>query len=356
MPTSTRREKLQHLKVGTGTHPGLWLDKYLRSSDRKDTDAKRNLINDVMKAVSGTKDHYKKYFERYEALLASRPGLTYTMTGKTQSRLSVGLGANAVLETSITLHHTYGVPYIPGSALKGLASSYAAKHLEDQHSWKRSFEGGKTERGVLQKLIFGDTSESGLVIFYDALPKPGDFQLDADVITVHHPDYYQGGKKPPADWDSPTPVPFITARGTFRFYLGLVPLPEEEIEKGRKVLELAALLLKKALEEEGVGAKTTLGYGRIKIEGDFSQLKPPPPKRSGEFEEALRKAKFLRWADAPKVLAEIASLWSQLSQEEQEELEGFLVHNKSQELGHVDLKKARKRDEKLDALLKKLRR
>jgi len=347
MPISTRREKLQHLKVGASTHPGLWLDKYLRSSDRKDTDAKRNLIDDVIETASGTKDHYKKYFERYEALLASRPGLTYTMTGKTQNRLSVGLGANAVLETSITLHHTYGVPYIPGSALKGLASSYAAKHLEDQDSWKRSFSGGKTERGVLQKLIFGDTSESGLVIFYDALPKPGDFHLDADVITVHHPDYYQGGKKPPADWDSPTPVPFITARGTFRFYLGLVPLPEGEVEKGRKVLELAALLLKKALEEEGVGAKTTLGYGRIKI---------LPPKRSEEFEKALRKARFLRWSDAPRVLAEIANLWSQLSQEEQGELEAFLEQNKSQELDHDNLKKARKRDAKLDALLKKLRR
>ncbi|WP_457637907.1 type III-B CRISPR module RAMP protein Cmr6 [Oceanithermus sp.] len=357
MPASTRRKNLQHLKVGTSTHPGLWLDKYLWSSDRKETDAKRNLVDEVKDAVGRTKDHYKKYFERYEALLASRPGLTYTMTGETRGRLSVGLGANAVLETSITLHHTYGVPYIPGSALKGLASSYAAKHLEDQDSWKRSFKGGKTERGVLQKLIFGDTSESGLVIFYDALPKPEDFQLDADVITVHHPDYYQGGKKPPADWDSPTPVPFITARGTFRFYLGLVPLPEGELEKGRKVLELAALLLKKALEEEGVGAKTTLGYGRIKIEGDFSPLKPPPPKRSEEFEKAMLKAESLRWSnDAPRMLADIAKLWSQLPREEQEELEAFLVQNKSQALGYHGLDEARKRDEKLDALLKKLRR
>ena len=32
-------------------------------------------------------------------------------------RLIVGLGGDNVLETGITLHHTYGVPIIPGSAM-----------------------------------------------------------------------------------------------------------------------------------------------------------------------------------------------------------------------------------------------
>jgi Uncharacterized protein predicted to be involved in DNA repair (RAMP superfamily) len=40
---------------------------------------------------------------------------------KTASRLVVGLGAGNVLETSLTLHHIFGIPYIPASALKGVA-------------------------------------------------------------------------------------------------------------------------------------------------------------------------------------------------------------------------------------------
>ena len=39
---------------------------------------------------------------------------------KTASRLVVGLGAGHVLETSLTLHHIFGIPYIPASALKGV--------------------------------------------------------------------------------------------------------------------------------------------------------------------------------------------------------------------------------------------
>ena len=324
--TSSRREVLEDLRVGPSTHPGLWLDKYLTTSDKADTEAKGTLISEVIKAFEhpSLKKAYKAYFRRYREAVASRAGLTYGAQGRTRGRLSVGLGANSVLETSILLHRTYGVPYIPGSALKGLASSYAAKYFDDD-AWKRSFDGGKTKRGALQKLIFGDTEESGLVIFFDALPDPDDkeLSLDRDVITVHHPDYYQGkGEKPPADWDSPNPVPFITARGKFHFYLGLVPLPESELEKGQKVLELAAKLLKLALEEEGVGAKTTIGYGRFAFEKDFAPIERPKPKRSELYETLASRVKGIRWNTPPHELEKRLADFFELSAEEQK---AFLV-------------------------------
>ena len=42
-------------------------------------------------------------------------------------RLVVGLGNESVYEISITLHHIYGFPYIPGSAVKGVVRSYFIK-------------------------------------------------------------------------------------------------------------------------------------------------------------------------------------------------------------------------------------
>ena len=45
-------------------------------------------------------------------------------TLSTAGRLIVGLGSENVLETGIRLHHTYGLPIIPGSAFKGLAAHY----------------------------------------------------------------------------------------------------------------------------------------------------------------------------------------------------------------------------------------
>ena len=48
---------------------------------------------------------------------------------KNSSRLICGLGSGSVLETSITLHKTWGVPYIPGSSFKGICRTVAFEYL-----------------------------------------------------------------------------------------------------------------------------------------------------------------------------------------------------------------------------------
>ncbi|RME57088.1 MAG: type III-B CRISPR module RAMP protein Cmr6, partial [Deltaproteobacteria bacterium] len=37
-----------------------------------------------------------------------------------EERLSIGFGTESALETGITLHRLYGMPYLPGSAIKGV--------------------------------------------------------------------------------------------------------------------------------------------------------------------------------------------------------------------------------------------
>ncbi|MCM8809920.1 MAG: type III-B CRISPR module RAMP protein Cmr6, partial [Candidatus Omnitrophica bacterium] len=51
--------------------------------------------------------------------------LVYSGQLQTKSRLIVGLGSSHALETSLTLHHIYGIPYIPASALKGVCRMVA---------------------------------------------------------------------------------------------------------------------------------------------------------------------------------------------------------------------------------------
>ncbi len=347
---STRRESLQSLKKALPTtHPGLWLDKLIQTTDKENTEAKTKLVEQVVDiAEPGA---YRAFFERYKQSLIHAPGPVYAAEGEALGRFVVGLGATSVLETSITLHRTYGVPYIPGSALKGLASSYAATHLEDEEKWFRKFDGGKTKRGDYQKALFGDTEQSGLIVFYDALPLPGKYWLDKDVVTVHHPEYYRGEGKPPADWDSPLPVPFITARGHFLFALGLNPVAEEDLPEALKWLKLAAELLRLALREAGIGAKTTIGHGRFDLK-PFSELKPAP---SRALEDALEQARHLRWSnDIAQRMQKIAELWSGLQDQEKLELETYLKAEKANALGHPMLGKARKKDPTLDALMKKL--
>jgi CRISPR-associated protein Cmr6 len=255
----SRRDRLLRAQRQSTTHAGLWLDKFLAKQIRKDEKLsadQRNPLAQLMEEVATLKppsadDAYAKFFQRWQDALVQIGAVS--KQAKVLGRLSIGLGAEGVLETAITLHHTYGVPYIPGSALKGLAASYARKRLEKE-DW-----GPKSKNGAY-KILFGDTDSAGYVTFFDALCVPGSGHqgqaLYPDVITVHHPDYYQGDQAP-ADWDNPTPIPFLSATGDYLLALGGDP---QWVEAAYKILALA-------LSEEGVGAKTSSGYGRMTVAG-----------------------------------------------------------------------------------------
>ncbi|MFQ3631659.1 type III-B CRISPR module RAMP protein Cmr6 [Roseiflexus sp.] len=228
------------------THAGLWFDRYfdLQHGD----EAKRNLMAQTAQ-ISSPKD-YRTWYDRYRAALSQQEGVQLAIA-TAHSRLIVGLGDSGVAETGITLHHTYGVPYIPGSALKGLAAAYAHLRL-DGDGWRR----GRADHTIM----FGTTETGGYITFFDAPYIPGsvkdDRPLAEDVMTVHHPHYYVGDTPaPPADWDSPNPVPFLTATGG---YLIAVAGPQEWAQT-------ALMILGMALRDMGIGAKTAAGYGRMQL-------------------------------------------------------------------------------------------
>jgi len=247
-----RREKLSRLTPQANTNAGLWLDKFLGDGNDQ---PKPKLVKEVAATIK-TSDLYPAFFARWKESLQNEQ--TMLAEAKVEGRLAIGLGDDGVLETSITLHHTYGVPYLRGSALKGLAASFARNRI-----------GGMWEKkSKAYQVVFGETDEAGYVTFHDALYVPGSGvnqqSLHADVMTVHHSDYYgekkdERGLLPPADWDEPIPVPFLSATGK---YLIALSAP-----KGCEAWCQAAMeILKLALAEEGVGAKTSSGYGRMKLE------------------------------------------------------------------------------------------
>ncbi|MEA4883821.1 MAG: type III-B CRISPR module RAMP protein Cmr6 [Clostridia bacterium] len=253
----TRRYHLVEAGVKPTTNAGLWLDKYIRDQDRS-SDARASLVEQV--AAIRQPECYSVWFSRWKQCLEGSGASCRraTVTG----RMAVGLGEDSVLETSIMLHHTLGVPYIPGTALKGLASSFARQWLGDD------WQPGAASRA--HSVMFGDSDSASYLTFFDAMPVPGTSRLLPDVMTVHHPDYYQTGNVPPADWDGPNPVPFLSADGV---YLIALAGPEEWVTA-------AFDLLKHSLEIAGVGAKTSSGYGRLSLE-----LGPPVPPVEPEQKE-----------------------------------------------------------------------
>lgn len=262
------------------THAGLWLDKYLqtlRSPEGEKSDAAGTALRDLLEEAAGTPvpEGYVSAFERRRALLAAldggvEGGRTRFFTAEARGRLVIGLGAQSVRETNVALLHTWGVPFLPGSALKGLASA-AAHGLSGDVGWRKA-----PAQGEDHSLLFGDTTHAGCVVFHDAwwIPEPGEptLPLDLDVMTVHHPGYYRAGESAPADWDEPNPVAFLTARGKY-----LVALSGPEVWVLR-----AGEWLAHGLQQLGLGAKTQAGYGRMSISGE---------RTAREIEEAEAREK-----------------------------------------------------------------
>ena len=189
-----------------------------------------------------------------------------TVKLKPDWRLIVGLGNESVYETSMTLHHIYGIPYIPGSAVKGVTRGFIItdKFGEDENGnvdLKNAEERALQDRGFCD--IFGDQKHKGEIIFFDAYPltKP---QIKVDVMNPHYSPYYSdsSGKTPPADHHNPNPIFFLTIADTeFEFMMGIKEKDNTPIQKGGSLLEVAHEYMKKALNEHGIGAKTAVGYG-----------------------------------------------------------------------------------------------
>jgi CRISPR-associated protein Cmr6 len=253
---------LRNQRASRGQHPGLLLQRYLcenATGDNGNPEEKRAILLAAINAAHNAEvtQLYKDAFSRWRQSL---PELTAAKDLQTAGRLIVGLGSENVLETGITLHHTYGLPWIPGSALKGLAAHYCAQ------VW------GPTEpkfrkEAEYHRLLFGTTDESGCIIFHDGwfIPDSEKEPLKLDVMTPHHLNWLDGSV-PPTDFDSPTPVPFLSVAGRFHIAVSWCGPAND---RSRNWTELTLSLLADALHYWGIGGKTSSGYGRLVV--------PPPP-------------------------------------------------------------------------------
>lgn len=193
---------------------------------------------------------YRAFLARWQASFAG-PGYQLVQA-TTQSRLLVGHGNPSATDVGLTLHHTWGVPIIPGSAIKGLMAHYLAATLGTEHlEYGRMF--GTPALNDRQR------GSRGELTVYDALWHPsrehGTIPVTADVLTPHHGDYYNG-KCEPNDWTDPVPVSFLTVRPGTDFLFALHCQDTDLLQQAEKAL-------REALADWGIGGKTSSGYGRM---------------------------------------------------------------------------------------------
>lgn len=262
------REKLKH--VSRGDHAGLILSRYLREQEGSGTEAKDKAERKALytRAIAAVKSNlfYAKAFERWKAAWKFTPGSEKPYRGSIKDffvpRMILGLGSDNVLEAGLTLHHTYGVPYIPGSAIKGLCAHYCDE-----------MGGEFAKEKELYRTLFGDQTQAGMIRFHDALIDPTELGkcLHPDVMTPHHMDYYGGTAEAPTEYDAPNPVTFLSVSGKFLFVISCDETDENGMvtANGRRWIDFVWKLLEGALKYKGIGGKTNSGYG-------FGTLREPP--------------------------------------------------------------------------------
>jgi len=293
VPSDTATVLGQHVK--NSRNLGLTLQRYVPQEAIDETDRlndrgrpigkERNFwLQDICREFKPDTALIESTYRRWLAMTEGAARLTLV----SRSRMIIGLGGKGALELGITLHPVTGLPYIPGSALKGLCRNYtlyyiaaesgisldpaavkdpseAARQLDEQLTATANYGLNiHPEYAALYRALFGKQEEAGQCVFYDAVIQdlPSDRPLFVlDVMTPHFRQYYESnGATAPHDADNPNPITYITVNAgiMFAFAVG-------SRRTARQAPTGDALyLLDQALREWGIGAKTAAGYGLFK--------------------------------------------------------------------------------------------
>ncbi len=210
---------------------------------------------------------------------------------------TTGLGNEHPLENGFAFLNPYGLPYLPGSGVKGVtrqaAHELASGEWEEANGWNRDesypLKIGKEEiRLLLRDVLFGRETPGGesehvrgALSFWDVIPQIAGERLAVEVMTPHQAHYYQNGKNP-HESGSPNPISFLTvppkSRFTFhvqcdRAHLRRLAPALAEGERWESLIEAA---FAHAFRWLGFGAKTAVGYGAFAAVEEAAGISHPP--------------------------------------------------------------------------------
>lgn len=214
-------------------------------------------------------------------------------------RLIVNQAGGVLENAGLCLHPHFNAPYIPGSAVKGGARHAAWQVWDEAEEGEAKIAAAKDVAeifgfptgdagldGYLEKNCGYAAAQAGKVAFLAAVPETT-AQLVVDVVTCHHPKYYQGDKafRDAPDTESPIPNFFPAVKEGAAFVFSLLPC-----RGGEHLVGKARAFLVKAISENGVGAKTAAGYGWF-VYSDEENEKWKARERERRDRMALESAK-----------------------------------------------------------------
>ncbi len=290
-----------HKKATKDGNQGLYFNKFFNQWDDgfskvkapiRDCDGGKTVwLKEFTTQETANAEHEAKRIKNL-ALALGGTACEYITTGP----FITGMGLSHPVENGFLWHHTLGVPYLPGSSIKGMIRAWAAE-----------WEGADTKDigrifGRNDKAAGG--AAAGNIIVFDALPT-APVELYVEVITPHTGDWRitdTPQNSPPADWVSPVPIPFLAVKQGAKFQFALAArkgASNSDLKKAYEYLELA-------LEWIGAGAKTAVGFGRFMTE-----------KKIQKQDEQYKKEKIATDKQVAEKLAKQAAIQKQKEEERQ---------------------------------------
>ncbi len=255
----------------------------------KEEGSKNNALKSVLEFP-----YFKKQMEalknRQNAIAVSLGDNMLCLHAQSVSPFVTGTGVEHPLENGFAFLNPYGLPYFPGSGVKGVLRRTAELLIEgefngDTQGWSQ--ESIDELFGLEPK--DGDQAARGALGFWDVLIEPKDCKLDIDIFTPHFGAYY-AGETTPHESGQPVPIPFLVVPpgATFIFSVQCVPalIGDELIRKNWKAL--VESLFQEAFDWLGFGAKTAVGYGQMTIgrqAEERARLAQEKAKREAELEK-----------------------------------------------------------------------
>ena len=180
----------------------------------------------------------------------------------------IGMGNEHPLENGFSFLWPYGVPYLPGSSVKGVIRQ-AFRELDIDEAATTALLGLESERG-------SQDHQRGALIFHDVIPEIAGGSLKVEIMNPHFNDYYQKGKTPHEN-DNPVPIYFLAVPEGSRFDFMvscdeafLQRLNSDLVKQDESGQPRWQVLLQQAFEYAfdwlGFGAKTRVGYGAMQVD------------------------------------------------------------------------------------------
>lgn len=255
------------------------------AEDDKEKKIKKALI-DTITSIKPSQ-LYQLAFDRW--LLQTQQKDNFVVIPATvDGRLMTGLALGGTLETGVTTQHSYGMPMLAGSSVKGAVRAYAEAIGLNPNVLSVLFGHGEDDPKYDENdKKIEDTA--GYLIWHDAwfIPFSKENPFVGEIVTVHHQKYYAGQLDEALDMESPVPNQQLAVQGSFYFV----------IEGANQLwLAFAKQLLENMLTEFGLGAKGATGYGYFQtfLSDNSKELNSKLQKHIKQLKERISEAEQIK--------------------------------------------------------------